>query len=91
MEIYFSDEGSSYEGCPWFFETITILSKGLHIIQNNLHSHQAQPIWDLWLNYPTVAFNDYDPVAYWRFIPHYIGARPISFALIARFSWFTIV
>ena len=59
----------TYEGCPWIFETITILSKGLHIIQNNLHSHQAQHIWDLWLNYPIVAFNGYDPVAFWRFIP----------------------
>ena len=44
-----------------FFETITILSKGLIIIKNNLHSHH---IWDLWLNYPTVAFNGYDPVAF---------------------------
>ena len=27
-----------------FFEIVTILSKGLYIIQNNLHSHQAQHI-----------------------------------------------
>ena len=46
------------------FETIAILSKGLYIIQPNLHSHQVQHIWDLWLNYPTVAFNEYDPVAF---------------------------
>ena len=53
-----------YEGCPLIFETITILSKGPYIIQNNLHSHQVQHIWDLWLNYPTVAFNGYNPVAF---------------------------
>ena len=38
-KIYF--EVWFYEGSPWIFETITILSKWLIIIQNNLFSHEV--------------------------------------------------
>ena len=76
------------EGYPWSFEIITILSIGLHIIQNNLHSHQVQQIWDIWLNYPTVALNGYDPVPFWRLIPplhrstsHYVGFNCTGFLM----------
>ena len=48
-------------------------------------------LWDVGLNYLTATFNDYDLVALWRLIPHHIGARPITLALIAQFSWFTLV
>ena len=59
----------STKGCLWIVETITILSKGLNIIQNNLYSHQVLHIWKLWLNYLTAAFHGYDPLAFWRLIP----------------------
>ena len=63
---------------------ITILSKGLNVIQNNLHSHQVLYIWGLGLNYLTASFNGYDPVAFIRLTPHYLGARPITLTFIAR-------
>ena len=59
----------AYKGCPWIFETLAILSKGLNIIQINLHSHLVLHIWDLGLNYLTAAFNGYDSVAFWRLTP----------------------
>ena len=43
------------------FETITILSKGLIIIGNNLLSHQALHIWDHGLNFLTATSNGYNP------------------------------
>ena len=58
-----------YEGCLEIIETITILSKGLNVIQNNLHSRQVLHIWGLGLNYLTPFFNGYDPVAFLRLIP----------------------
>ena len=58
-----------YEGCLEIIETITILSKGLNAIQNNLYSHQVLRIWGLGLNYLTAIFNGYDPVAFLRLIP----------------------
>ena len=82
-------EDTNSLGAAQIFETITILSKGP--IQNNLHSLQVLHIWDLGLHYLTTAWTGYDLVAVWRLIPHYIGARPITWALIAQFSWFTIV
>ena len=51
-----------YEGYSEIIETITIMSKGVDIIQSNLHSHQALHIWGLGLNYLTASFNGYDPV-----------------------------
>ena len=58
-----------YEGRSEIIETVTILSKGLNVIQNNLHSHQVLHIWGLGLNYLTAFFNDYDPVVFLRLIP----------------------
>ena len=55
---------ASYEGCLEIIETITIFSKRLNIIQNNLHSHQVLHIWVLGLNYLTAVFNGYYPVAF---------------------------
>ena len=37
----------TYEGRSEIIETITILSKGLNVIQNNLRSHQVTHIWVL--------------------------------------------
>ena len=59
----------AYEGRSEIIETITILSKGLNVIQNNLHSHQVLHIWGLGLNYLTASFNGYDPVAFLRLLP----------------------
>ena len=58
-----------YEGRSEIIETITILSKGLNVIQNNLHSHQNLHIWGLGLNYLTASFNGYNPVSFLRLIP----------------------
>ena len=58
-----------YEGRSEIIETITILSKGLNVIQNNLHSHQVLHIWGSGLNDLTASFNGYDPVAVLRSIP----------------------
>ena len=58
-----------YESRSEIIETITILSKGLNVIQNNLRSHQMLHIWGLGLNYLTASFNGYDPVAFLRLIP----------------------
>ena len=58
-----------YAGRSDIIETITILSKGLNVIQNNLHSHQVLHIWGLGLNYLTASFNGYHPVAFLRLIP----------------------
>ena len=41
-----------------------MLSKGLNIIQINLHRHLVLHIWDLGLNDLTAAFNGYDSVAF---------------------------
>ena len=50
-----------------------------------------QHIWDLWLNYPAVAFNGYDPVAFWKLIPplhrstsHYVGVNCTFFFIYYR-------
>ena len=47
-------------------QIVTIFGKTCNNIKKQLHSHQVQHtcIWDLWLHYPTVAFNGYDPVAF---------------------------
>ena len=55
-----------YEGCSEIIETITIFSKGLNVIQNNLHSHQVLYIWGLGLNYLTDSFNGYNLVAFFK-------------------------
>ena len=75
-----------YEVCPWIFETITILSKGLHIIQINLHNHLVQHNMG-WL-IPPLPLNGYDPVAFWRLIPplqrstsHYVGVNCTFFLI----------
>ena len=60
--------GAIYEGRSEIIETITILSKGLNVIQNNLHSHQVLHIWGLGQNLNT-SLNGYDPVAFLRLIP----------------------
>ena len=73
-----------YEGRSEIIETITILSKGLNVIQNNLHSDQVLHIWGLGLNYLTASFNGHDPVAFLRLISHYLGAHPITLTFIAR-------
>ena len=62
-----SDPGP-YKGCSEIIETITVLSKGMNVIQNNLHSYQVLHIWGLGLNYLTVSFDGYDPVAILRLI-----------------------
>ena len=61
-----------YEGCPWMFETIIILSKGLDIIQNKLH------IWYLGLNYLIAAYSGYESGTFWRFIPPVRRSTPHS-------------
>ena len=58
-----------YEGCSETIDTITILSKGLDVIQNNLHIHQVLHIWGLGLNSLTAFLNGYAPVAFLRLIP----------------------
>ena len=67
---------------PKLLRQSLILSKGLNVIQNNLHSYQVLHIWDLGLNYLTASFNGYDPVAFLRLIPplsrstsHYINVH----------------
>ena len=59
---------SIYECCSEITETITFLSIGLNLIQNNFQSHQVQHIWGLGLNYLTASVNGYDPVAFLRLI-----------------------
>ena len=78
-----------YEGRSEIIETITILSKGLNVIQNNLHSHQVLHIRGLGLNYLTVSFNGYDQVASLKLISPLLGARHITSTFIARSSLFT--
>ena len=58
-----------YVGRSEIIETITVLSKGLNVIQNNPHSHRVLHVWGLGLNYLTASFNGYDPVAFLRMIP----------------------
>ena len=58
-----------YEGRTEIIDTIAILSKGLNVIQNNLHSQQVLHIWGLGESYLTAFFNGYDPVAFLRLIP----------------------
>ena len=68
----------TYEGCSEIIETISILSNGLKIIQNNLHSATYMGSWTDSL---TASFNRYDPIAFLRLIPHYLGACPIVLTL----------
>ena len=54
----FSSYTLFYKDCSEIIETITILSKGLNVIQKKLHSHQVlHCIWGLGLNYLTASFN----------------------------------
>ena len=67
--VEYSLNFNTNEACSKIIETITILSKRLNIIQNNLHSHQLLHIWGIGLNDLTAACNGYDPVAFLRLIP----------------------
>ena len=58
-----------YEGHSEIIETITILSKGLNVIQTNIYSHDVLHIWGLGLNYLAASFNAYYLVAFLRLIP----------------------
>ena len=82
-----------YEGRSEIIETITIFSKGLNVIQNDLHSHQVLHIWGLGLNYLTVSFNGYDLVASLRLIPplprstsHYVDVDCTASSIYCRLN-----
>ena len=57
-----------------------------NITSNSFHNSQSYArlfgwLSHYWADYLTIAFNSYDPVAFWRMLPHHIGARPITLAL----------